>query len=133
MAVARHFMLKQGAEHGMTTPRSRPPTAGRPRHDGAQAGDVGCSPTWAQPSTDGRTVWVACNKANDIVEIDVASWTLRRRIPAGEGIYNLAASAGRPPARGDEQEGQVGLGDRRRERQGARAHRRPRGGCRAGS
>ena len=26
------------------------------------------------------------------MEIDVASWTLRRRIPAGEGIYNLAAS-----------------------------------------
>jgi YVTN family beta-propeller protein len=55
-------------------------------------GDVGCSPTWAQPSTDGRTLWVACNKANDIAEIDLGSWTLRRRIPAGEGIYNLAAS-----------------------------------------
>jgi DNA-binding beta-propeller fold protein YncE len=51
-----------------------------------------CSPTWAQPSVDGRTVWVACNKANDLVEIDVASWTMRRRIPAGDGIYNLAAS-----------------------------------------
>ena len=60
--------------------------------DGAKPGNVTCSPTWAQPSTDGRTVWVACNKANDIVEIDVASWTIRRRIPAGEGIYNLAAS-----------------------------------------
>jgi YVTN family beta-propeller protein len=35
---------------------------------------------------------VACSKANDIAEIDVASWALRRRIPAGEGIYNLAAS-----------------------------------------
>jgi len=54
--------------------------------------DVGCSPTWAQPSADGRTLWVACNKANDLVEIDVPSWTFRRRIPAGEGIYNLAAS-----------------------------------------
>ena len=36
---------------------------------------------------------MACNKSNELVEIDVASWTLRRRIPAGEGIYNLAASA----------------------------------------
>ncbi len=26
------------------------------------------------------------------MEIDVASWTLKRRVPAGEGIYNLAAS-----------------------------------------
>jgi DNA-binding beta-propeller fold protein YncE len=55
-------------------------------------GSVTCSPTWAQPSVDGRTVWVACNKANDLVEIDVPSWTMRRRISAGDGIYNLAAS-----------------------------------------
>jgi DNA-binding beta-propeller fold protein YncE len=55
-------------------------------------GDLSCSPTWAQPSVDGQTVWVACNKSSDLVEIDVASWTMRRRIPAGEGVYNLAAS-----------------------------------------
>ena len=41
---------------------------------------------------DGRTVWVACNKSNELVEIDAARWSLRRRIPAGDGIYNLAAS-----------------------------------------
>ena len=81
LAVSRHFMVAPGAEKGM----DGPPTA-------MAMGHVSCSPTWAQPSTDGRTVWVACNKANDIVEIDVASWSLRRRIPAGEGIYNLAAS-----------------------------------------
>jgi DNA-binding beta-propeller fold protein YncE len=49
-----------------------------------------CSPTWAVPSPDGSLVWVACNQTNDIVEIDVARWTLVRRIPAGEGVYNLA-------------------------------------------
>jgi DNA-binding beta-propeller fold protein YncE len=81
LAVSRHFMVAPGAEKGM----DGPPSA-------MAMGTVSCSPTWAQPSTDGRTVWVACNKANDIVEIDVASWSLRRRIPAGEGIYNLAAS-----------------------------------------
>jgi DNA-binding beta-propeller fold protein YncE len=37
-------------------------------------------------------VWVACNKSNDLAEIDVFTWTLRRRIPAGDGIYNLAVS-----------------------------------------
>jgi DNA-binding beta-propeller fold protein YncE len=37
-------------------------------------------------------VFVACNKANDIVEIDVASWTMKRRIPAGDGVYNLAVT-----------------------------------------
>jgi DNA-binding beta-propeller fold protein YncE len=55
-------------------------------------GDVACSPTWAQPSADGRRVFVACNKASDIAEIDVGSWTLTRRIPAGEGVYNLAVT-----------------------------------------
>jgi DNA-binding beta-propeller fold protein YncE len=74
LAVSRTFMLRKG-EDGHSA--SMAPT---------------CSPTWAQPSADGRTVWVACNKSNDLVEIDVPSWTMRRRIPAGDGIYNLAAS-----------------------------------------
>lgn len=92
MAVARRFYLKPGAEHALSGPVGG--ANGHDVHDMAppKPGDVGCSPTWAQPSTDGRTLWVACNKANDIAEIDLGSWTLRRRIPAGEGIYNLAAS-----------------------------------------
>ena len=81
LAVSRYFMLAPGAERGMDGPLTA-----------MAMGAVSCSPTWAQPSADGRTVWAACNKANDIVEIDVGSWALRRRIPAGEGIYNLAAS-----------------------------------------
>jgi DNA-binding beta-propeller fold protein YncE len=51
-----------------------------------------CSPTWAQPSADGARVYVACNKSNEILEIDAASWTLARRIPAGDGVYNLAVT-----------------------------------------
>ena len=95
MAVARTFLLKQGAEHGGSDPSVTMASAGGGHgHDmpPPKPGDVGCSPTWAQPSADGRTVWVACNKSHDLVEIDVATWTMRRRIPAGEGIYNLAAS-----------------------------------------
>jgi DNA-binding beta-propeller fold protein YncE len=80
MTVARRLMLKKGEEHAMDSSGSM------------QMGPPACSPTWAQPSMDGRTVWVACNKSNELVEIDVASWTVRRRIPAGDGIYNLAAS-----------------------------------------
>ena len=49
-----------------------------------------CVPTWAQPSNDGSEVYVACNKSNDIVAIDVATWKLARRFPAGNGVYNLA-------------------------------------------
>ena len=51
-----------------------------------------CSPTWAQPGADGGSAFVACNRSDDIVEVDVADWSLRRRIPAGEGVYNLAVT-----------------------------------------
>ncbi len=97
--VARHFFLTQGKEMGMT---GAPPLRGaavRTDHDMGghgmeppKPGDVGCSPTWAQPSVDGARVWVACNKSSELVEIDVASWQLVRRIPAGAGIYNLAVT-----------------------------------------
>lgn len=91
LAVSRHFVVGKGGEHG---------TAGAPRsghgdHDNMGAsghGSVSCSPTWAQPSADGRSIFVACNKSNDIVEVDAASWTMKRRIPAGDGVYNLATT-----------------------------------------
>lgn len=99
MAVSRQFKLTRGAEHGMSgAPGDMAGMAGMSGDAGGhgmappKSGDVSCSPTWAQPSVDGRTVWVACNKSSDLVEIDVASWSMRRRIPAGDGVYNLAAS-----------------------------------------
>ena len=55
-------------------------------------GDVSCSPTWAQPSTDGATVYVACNASSEIVEVDVETWKVKSRIPAGPGVYNLAVT-----------------------------------------
>jgi DNA-binding beta-propeller fold protein YncE len=93
LAVSRHFMLRKGSEHGM----DGPPGAmgmrhGSGDHDVRTGATGGCSPTWAQPSADGRTVWVACNASNDLVEVDAASWSLRRRLPAGEGVYNLATT-----------------------------------------
>lgn len=102
LQVARHFLLTRGLEQGMTgTPPQRTAAgtaagahAGHDMsgHGLAQpaAGSTACSPTWAQPSPDDRTVWVACNGTSDLVEIDVATWRMRRRIPAGNGVYNLA-------------------------------------------
>jgi len=107
LAVARHFLLKRGAEHGATGSLSgignrREPAAGGQMgiagdHAGhgmepPKPGDVSCSPTWAQPSVDGSKVYVACNKSSDVVEIDVPTWTMTRRFPMGPGVYNLAAS-----------------------------------------
>jgi DNA-binding beta-propeller fold protein YncE len=51
-----------------------------------------CSPTWAQPSSDGKSVFVACNKSDEIVEVDHATWTLKRKIKTGRGPYNLAVT-----------------------------------------
>jgi DNA-binding beta-propeller fold protein YncE len=121
LAVSRYFILRRGQERGVTgTPSassavpagaavSASPAGaavstagGAPAGAGHNAGghgmeppkpgDPSCSPTWAQPSADGRRVFVACNKASDIAEIDVGSWTLARRWPAGEGVYNLAVT-----------------------------------------
>jgi len=99
LAVSRHFMLKKGNEHGEAgAPHKHAATmAGGADHgghgmDAPKPGDVSCSPTWAQPSADGKSVFVACNKANDIVEVDATSWTMKRRIPAGDGVYNLAVT-----------------------------------------
>jgi DNA-binding beta-propeller fold protein YncE len=78
--VSRHFMLSAGKEMGM---------AGAPAKQ-MSMGELTCVPTWAQPSNDGSEVYVACNKSNDIVVVDVASWKMLGRFPAGNGVYNLA-------------------------------------------
>lgn len=84
LAVSRHFRLTPGAERGM---------AGAPAAEHVHpAAEGACSPTWAEPSADGRRVWVACNASSELVEIDVEEWSLVRRLPAGEGVYNLAAT-----------------------------------------
>src|SRR5262245_52745403 len=100
LAVARHFILKKGAERGVAgapagTGNREPGTGGDHAGHGMESpkpGDVSCSPTWAQPSVDGSKVYVACNKSSDVVEIDVPTWTMTRRFPMGPGVYNLAAS-----------------------------------------
>lgn len=51
-----------------------------------------CSPTWAQPNADGSKIFVACNKSDEIVEVDRASWKMTRKIKTGRGPYNLAVT-----------------------------------------
>ena len=104
--VARHFMLTKGSEHGMpgapkphgamahgaSSPAAAPAHAGGHGMDAPPAANVTCSPTWAAPAPDGRRIYVACNKTSDVVEIDAATWTMTRRIPGGDGVYNLAVT-----------------------------------------
>ena len=51
-----------------------------------------CSPTWAQPTPDGRSIFVACNKSNEILVIDRENWALERKMSVPGGPYNLAIS-----------------------------------------
>lgn len=110
--VARRFSLAKGKEgpitgatamaghdmHNMpsmgTTPAPTP--AAMPQMDASQGHGVSmtatCSPTWAQPSADGKKVYVACNKADEILEVDRAQWAITRRIKTGRGPYNLAVT-----------------------------------------
>jgi DNA-binding beta-propeller fold protein YncE len=102
LKVSRHFLLTKGKEMGMNgSPNTlRPKTNTMPDMKGMdmgghgmeppKPGDVSCSPTWAQPSADGASIFVACNKSNEIVEVDAAKWSVTRRIPARPGVYNLA-------------------------------------------
>jgi DNA-binding beta-propeller fold protein YncE len=98
--ISRHFMLTKGREHGMSGPPAQHAAGGGgAAHDRGghgmetpKPGDVSCSPTWVQPSADGAKIFVACNKSSEIVEIDVESWTMTRRIPTGSGVYNLAVT-----------------------------------------
>ena len=110
LKVSRHFLLTKGREMGGmgigSDPKAAPPaTANANRHkhststdtgghgmEPPRAGDNSCSPTWAQPSVTGSSIFVACNKSSEIVEVDAAKWTVVRRIPARAGVYNLAVT-----------------------------------------
>jgi DNA-binding beta-propeller fold protein YncE len=120
-AVARRFSLAKGKEgaitgtmamaghdtHAMHTPgaaaSNKPDSAAAPQApaasqqmDASQGHGVSmsatCSPTWAQPSADGSVVFVACNKSDEIIEVNRARWAITRRIATGRGPYNLAVT-----------------------------------------
>jgi DNA-binding beta-propeller fold protein YncE len=98
LRVARHFIVTRGNERGGSglPPAGSNASASHQGH-GAEApkpGDAACSPTWAQPSSDARAVFVACNGSSEIVQIDVTHWEVSRRIAAAPGVYNLATTRG---------------------------------------
>jgi DNA-binding beta-propeller fold protein YncE len=109
MKVSRTFRASSGKEQGYAglppqsadaSPHRGNSSSGQsspdktPAHDGMpmSTSAVTCSPTWAQPSVDASRIFVACNKSNEIVEVDAKAWTLARRIPARDGVYNLGVT-----------------------------------------
>ena len=104
LQVSRHFLLTKGKEMGAggapkvggsqmaMKPGQKMMDTGGHGMEPPKPGDVSCSPTWAQPSADGSSIFVACNKSSEIVEINADTWKLVRRIPARAGVYNLAVT-----------------------------------------
>lgn len=80
-AVSRLLALAAGREE---------PVAPAHAHDQPMAS--ACSPTWAQPSADGGTVYVACNRSAEIVAVDVGTWAVTRRWKTPPAPYNLAVT-----------------------------------------
>ena len=106
--VARRFSLAKGKEapipmegavtmegHDMSAMRTDT-TRAKHQMDASEGHGVSmsatCSPTWAQPSSDGSKIYVACNKADDILEIDRDNWSVSRHMKTGRGPYNLAVT-----------------------------------------
>ena len=67
--------------------------------DMAEHGDMAdrvCSPTWVEPGLGARAnrvVYVACNKNQEILEVDTERWEVARRFATGKGPYNLEVTA----------------------------------------
>src|SRR5215510_643657 len=96
LKAARHFIVTKGLEKGIDGPPKKEVTStsmhsmhGGHGSEAPKPGDVSCSPTWAEPSIDGASVFVACNASSEIVEVNTNTWQLVRRIPARQGVYNL--------------------------------------------
>jgi hypothetical protein len=106
LAVGREGPLDSGstgamAQHGDHGAAASAPPRVAPVVDPADVGYQGerhrmepnsCSPTWAQPSVTGDKIYVACNKADQVIEVDFASWTITRRFATGRGPYNITTT-----------------------------------------
>ena len=69
--------------------RSNRPTSRAPARQVPRDGSGRCSPTWVVVTSHGTTAYVACNAGNQIVEVDLDAWRVRRRLPAEGKPYNL--------------------------------------------
>ena len=67
------------------------------RFDVSPAAEAVCSPTWVEPglgSRANRVVYVACNRNQEVLEVDTGRWEVSRRFATGMAPYNLEVTAG---------------------------------------
>ena len=85
--VSRRLYLAPG--HERTLPQHAVDADRVLGDDGPPRNAPKCGPTWAQPSVDGRFVYVACNRNAEVLEVDAGAWEITRRFATGAGPYNL--------------------------------------------
>jgi YVTN family beta-propeller protein len=69
-------------------------------------------PTWVIPAPDGEKLYVTCNGADEVAEVDLESWSVTRTFKTGKGPYNVeVAPDGRMMVVTYKSEGQTGLWD----------------------
>jgi len=81
LKATRHFVVTKNQEKGLSGPPNVSATQsthsmhGMPGHgsEPPKPGDNSCSPTWAEPSADGSSVFVACNGSSEIVEVNATT------------------------------------------------------------
>lgn len=91
-AVVRRFSVAADREGPLPAAVGTGGGRGRAEARNASSGRAPptCSPTWVVPTGDGRSVLVACNRGDRILEIDRKTWSLARVFDTGQGPYNLA-------------------------------------------
>ncbi len=92
--VSRRFSVAAGEERPLAANDLGPhaPARHHVEHDDQPHYAPSCSPTWADTGADDRSIYVACNHSNEVLEIDRTTWTLTRRFATGHGPYNLEAT-----------------------------------------
>ncbi len=87
--VARRFSVAKGREGPLEVHAGHEGHEGTGHQPGMPMPPATCSPTWAHPAPDNAKVYVACNRADEVLEVDLASWAVTRRFATGRGPYNV--------------------------------------------
>lgn len=88
--LSRRFSVAKGREGLLSEAAAGSGHAGAA---GGGGGERSCSPTWAEPTPDGRSVFVACNMGDWILEMGREEGELLRTIRTSRpGPYNLDVS-----------------------------------------
>ncbi len=59
-------------------------------HEGMKHSKI--KPTWVIPAPSGEKVYVAANGNEEVLEVDLASWSVTNRFATGKGPYNVEIS-----------------------------------------